>query len=160
MEEVWKQITDYPNYSISSFGNVKNMTTGKILKNNINTYGYLRVGLYKNDKAKTFLITRLVGEHFLNNFDPLLDIDHIDRNKQNNNINNLRSVSRSDNLRNRNKFGGCTSKYKGVYFYKQKCKWVAQVINNGKRKYLGCFDNEEEASKKYLDWNNENGFLV
>jgi hypothetical protein len=158
MEEIWKQITDYPNYSISSFGNVKNITTGRMLKNNNGINGYLLVGLYKNNKRKIFLISRLVGEYFLDNFNTSLDIDHIDRNPQNNNITNLRCVSRSENCRNKNKKGGCSSKYKGVHF--NKGKWVAKVRTNGKQMYLGCFENEEEAYKKYLDWNAENGYLV
>jgi hypothetical protein len=160
MEEVWKQITEYPNYSISNWGNVKNMTTDKILVNIKSTRGYLFVGLSKNGKRKMFLISRLVGEYFLDNFDPLLEIDHIDRNPQNNNITNLRCVNRSENQRNRNKWGGCTSKYKGVSFNKKSCKWKAQVKNNGKPLHLGYFDTEEDAYKKYLEWNAEKGYLV
>lgn len=159
MEEVWKQIIDYPNYSISNFGYVKNTRFDKILVNNKLRDGYLRVCLSKNGKQKCFLISRLVGEYFLDNFNPSLDIDHIDRNPQNNNINNLRCVNRSENCRNRNKWSGCSSKYKGVTKLKNG-KWVARVSNNGKKKHLGRFDTEEEASKKYLDWNAENGYLV
>jgi hypothetical protein len=160
MTEVWKIITEYPNYSISNFGVVKNIITDRILVNNKLRGGYLIIGLSKNGKRKRFLISRLVGEYFLDNFNPSLDIDHIDRDKQNNNINNLRCVSRSENNRNRNKNGSCTSKYKGVCFNKQNCKWKAYVKNNGKVIHLGLFENEEDASKKYLDWNAENGYLV
>jgi hypothetical protein len=160
MTEIWKQIIEYPNYSISNFGYVKNTRFDRILKNSKDGSGYLFVDLYKNGKRKWFKIARLVGEYFLDNFNPSLEIDHIDRDKQNNNISNLRCVSRSENCRNRNKKGGCTSIYKGVCFDKRECKWVAHVRNNGKKIYLGYFATEEEASKKYLEWNAENGFLV
>jgi len=158
MTEEWKQITEYPNYSISNLGNVRNKS-GKSLKGGYYN-GYKCVCLIKDKIRKDALISRLVGEYFLEGFNPNLEIDHIDRNKQNNNVSNLRCVSRSENMRNRNKFGGCSSNYKGVSFENRKCKWRAQVRTNGKKKHLGYFETEEEASKKYLDWNAKNGFII
>jgi len=159
MEE-WKPIVSHPNYSISNLGNVKNMTTGLMLKNKDNGIGYVIVSLSKNNSSNNFLVSRLVGEYFLEGFDPKLEIDHIDRNKQNNNINNSRCVSRSENIRNTRKRTGCVSKYKGVCFDKRRCVWWASVRNNGKSVYLGRVETEEDAYKKYLEYNTENGFLV
>jgi len=158
MEE-WKPIVSHPNYSISNLGNVKNMTTGRMLKNKDNGIGYVIVSLSKNNSSNNFLVSRLVGEYFLEGFDPKLEIDHIDRNKQNNNMSNLRCVSRSDNLRNKSKRTGCSSKYKGVYQLKNG-KWRSSGYNDGIVKYLGQFETEEDAYQKYLEYNTENGFLV
>ena len=158
--EDWKQINDYSNYTISNLGNVRNDKFGRIITGKCDTKGYNWVLLYKNSKPKKKYIHRLICEYFLDGFDPDLEIDHIDRNRQNNNLNNLRCVSRSENNRNRTKREGCSSKYKGVCFDKRRCKWKSAVRNNEKLIHLGYFETEEEASQKYLDWNNENGYLV
>ena len=70
-------------------------------------------------------------------------IDHEDRNKTNNNINNLRVVTNQQNHFNRN----C----KGYSWYKQSQKWMAYITVNGKRKHLGYFLLEEEARQAYLE---------
>ena len=46
-QEVWKDIVKYDNYEVSSFGNVKNKKTGRILKPN-NCGGYAAIGLPNN----------------------------------------------------------------------------------------------------------------
>ena len=157
MEE-WKPIVSHPNYSISNLGNVLNTSTNRKMMGGCRN-GYKFVNVWSNNTQKTYKIHRLVAEHFLDNFDPNLDIDHIDRNKQNNNVSNLRCVSRSDNLRNKSKRTGCSSKYKGVYQLKNG-KWRSSGYNDGIVKYLGQFETEEDAYKKYLEYNTENGFLV
>jgi hypothetical protein len=74
-------------------------------------------------------------------------IDHIDIDPTNNKIENLRVVNHSMNMRNKNKFKNCSSKYKGVSWDRN--KWKAQIRINGKTKHLGYFDNEEEAYLAY-----------
>ena len=64
-------------------------------------------------------------------------VDHIDRNKLNNHINNLRIVNRSENLKNTNSKCYC--------FHKQYNKYQVQLYINGKRKYFGLYETEEEA---------------
>lgn len=49
--EVWKQITNYDNYEVSTFGNVKNKKTNKIMKLSVKE-GYLQVGLVNLIKKK------------------------------------------------------------------------------------------------------------
>lgn len=156
MEE-WKIINDYPNYSISNFGNVKNNKKNKLLKGRLNRKGYLRVGLYNDvdkTKNKNFSIHRLVGDAFLENKDNKLSIDHIDRNKQNNNISNLRWATNEEQNRNQKKREGCSSIYKGVSFYKTTNKWVSSITINKKRVSLGYFKTEEEAKGAY------NNFII
>ena len=148
MEE-FKKIEEYENYEISNLGNVRNIDTGKILKPGKNNRGYYHVILYKNGTKTTFKIHRLVGFAFIPNPENLRDIDHIDRNKTNNSISNLRWVSQSNNLRNRPKFKNSSSKYMGVCFHKAAGKYKAQIRINNKNKYIGLYETEEEAGRAF-----------
>lgn len=82
---------------------------------------------------------------------PKLYIDHIDRNKANNRIENLREVSHAENMQNQ----GTTHKsnksgFLGVSWCKKQKKWVAQIGVNKIKKYLGAFEEKELAHKAYL----------
>lgn len=79
-------------------------------------------------------------------------VDHKDRNRFNNNIENLRELTKSNNNRNRDKIRKkTTSKYKGVTWNKTKKKWQAQITFNSKNIYIGRYDNEDEAGQAYND---------
>lgn len=98
--EEWKQYLDFSNYLISNKGRVRNVATNRILKPTLAS-GYLKVRLSKDGKAKDLLIHKLV--YALWNDEPYLEgrvmiIDHIDANKTNNCIENLRKVSNSENV--------------------------------------------------------------
>ena len=77
------------------------------------------------------------------------EIDHIDIDKTNNKIENLRVVNRSQNVRNKNKRKNCSSKYIGVNWCKNVNKWKASININNKLKHLGLFIIEEEAAEAY-----------
>lgn len=89
MKEIWKTISDFNNYEVSNLGNIRNITTGKVLKSSDNGRGYLKVILYQNNKKYTKKIHRLVAEAFLENPENLPQINHIDECKTNNSIENL-----------------------------------------------------------------------
>ena len=74
-------------------------------------------------------------------------LDHIDRDKDNNDILNLREVTHSQNARNKDKLKNATSRYCGVYWNKHKNKWQAQISLNGTTKSLGRFNSEKEAAR-------------
>lgn len=103
MEE-WRIIEENDNYSISNLGRVKNNLTGefRLIQNPIGTRLYYYVNLSKNGKVKKYNIHRLLAQAFIPNPNNLPLVDHIDRNKINNNLDNLRWCSHSDNQRNRN----------------------------------------------------------
>ena len=82
--ENWKVIVEYPSYSISSLGRVKNNTTNKVLKAVPNTFGYLQVRLYKEGQYKVFTIHQLVAAYFLPIPSGDLELNHIDEDKLNN----------------------------------------------------------------------------
>jgi len=98
--EVWKGIEKFKNYDVSSFGNIRNNKTNKILKYCANKKGYRMVTLCDNIR-KTITIHRLVACAFIENINNLPQIDHIDRNKTNNNVENLRWVTQQHNMWNK-----------------------------------------------------------
>ena len=81
-------------------------------------------------------------------------MDHIDNNRLNNDLENLRWITYSGNNRNIIKKNG-SSKYRGVCWDKINKKWKAQISIDGKVKHLGIFTNEEEASEIYEKKYNE-----
>ena len=88
MEE-WKDVKGYEGYyQISSYGRVKNIQTGQILKGDTNNIGYKRVWLYVPVK-KRFFIHRLVAFHFCEGYQENLVVNHKDGNKLNNIAENL-----------------------------------------------------------------------
>jgi HNH endonuclease len=77
-------------------------------------------------------------------------IDHIDTNRRNNNIENLREATNIQNSYNKRKQKGLTSQYKGVYLSQGKY-WQSSIMYNGKRIYLGLFATEKDAALAYND---------
>jgi hypothetical protein len=94
--EIWMKIDGYENYEVSSFGNVKNLKTGRILKP-YNRGGYYCVGLCKNSKLLTFNIHRLVAKTFIPNPENKQQVNHKDKNSLNNNLENLEWCSNKEN---------------------------------------------------------------
>lgn len=149
--EIWKDAKGYQgDYSISTMGVIKSMKSGKerILKLNL-VSGYYQVCLYLNGKPKNKNIHQLMAETFLGH-NPCgfkLVVDHIDTNKLNNCLSNLRIVtSRTNSNRKHLK---STSNFTGVSWHKTTKKWYSSIVIDGKKIHLGYFNNEEDASKYY-----------
>lgn len=105
MEEIWKTIEDYPNYMVSNMGRVKAINwhregKEKEMKPYTTYKGYLRLRLTKNGKSKQFQIHRLVAEAFIPNPDNKPQIDHINTDKTDNRVENLRWVTNKENCNN------------------------------------------------------------
>ena len=152
MEE-WKVLVNYPNYSVSNFGNIKNNKKDKLLSPSIHKSGYLTVQLFKNGIRKSLTLHRIIAEGFLGDFESKY-IDHIDRNKLNNKIDNLRAVTPAISALNRGIWG--KSKYKGAYFNEKRGDWRCQIRVNKKCISLGCFKTELEAAIAYNNYIEEN----
>jgi hypothetical protein len=150
MEE-FKIIKDYTNYSVSNFGNVKNNNTGKILKQPISN-GYTKVSLSNDGKLKHFLVHRLIALAFIPNPDNKPFVDHIDNDRLNNNIDNLRWCTNQENSCNRQLTSKNTSGYKGVNFYKTYNCWRAEIKLNGKSHHIGYYQNIEDAVKARCEY--------
>jgi len=75
-------------------------------------------------------------------------LDHINGDKKDNRIENLRPVSVAQNAQNAKISSRNTSGYKGVYWISSMKKWRVQITGNGgKIIHLGCFENLEEAAE-------------
>lgn len=99
-------------------------------------------------KRKRYLAHRLAW--FVSHGEwPAAEIDHINGEKTDNRIGNLRLATRSQNGRNTSMSPLNTSGYKGVTWRAARQKWVASIMVHRKWHYLGGFDRIEDAAKAY-----------
>ena len=140
-----QKIPGYPEYAADEQGNVYSLKFNKIrkMKPAYTGLGYIQVQLYVNGKAKACYAHRLVAKTFLKDYSEDLEVDHIDRCRNNNSLDNLRMVTVSENMQNID----C----KGYHLNKLNKKWQARISINGKGIYLGSYDTEEEAREAYLN---------
>ena len=121
---------------------------------NIGSHGYRTIMV----KYINYLSHRLVWLYHYGYF-PENEIDHIDQNKLNNHINNLREVSSTCNSRNCGNRKDNISGVKGVVPYKSRSKWRAHITVSGKMITLGYFVKFVDAvmaryeKEKELNWN-------
>ncbi len=111
----------------------KNTKAGSLCK----THGYVFIRLNKKAYRAHHLAWLYVNGVF-----PTLDIDHVDQQRHNNKLKNLREVTRSVNNYN-------TNKRKGYCFSKQKNLYRSYIVVDGKQKHLGYFTTEEQAKEAY-----------
>ena len=102
-QEIWKYIENFPQYQVSNLGRIlslKNPKKPKILKGRITKKGYHQVHLHDiNGKSYSKQVHRLVLETFSPKVDmKLLEVNHKDENKLNNNLSNLEWVTHTENV--------------------------------------------------------------
>lgn len=178
MQEIWKDIKGYEGlYQVSNLGRVKTLKAwngnkykkkyidvDKIIKPMKEKSGYLKVVLHNRNKKQNKRIHRLVAEAFIENPNNYKCINHIDSNKQNNDMNNLEWCTQKYNVvdavnKNLRKFT-----YKGKYnkyisFDKRYNTFSVNISMEGKRIHLGIFKNIKEAintRNEFLKSNNIN----
>jgi hypothetical protein len=157
--EVWKDIPEYEGlYQVSNLGNVRSLDRldsrgrkikGTVLKNAITSSKYFGVNLSKDNKKKTITVHSLVASAFLDHkpCGHKLVVNHIDINRENNNLYNLEIITQREN--SNLKHIKSSSKYVGVCWNKKIEKWQSHIYINGKLKYLGLFTDELEAAQAY-----------
>jgi len=145
MEEEFRLIIDFDNYEVSNFGNVRNIKTNRLLKPEKIKDGYIRFNLHKDSKVTHKQVHRLVAQAFLENIENKPSVYHIDNNKLNNNVENLRWATNQENQRNSKLSSKNTLGIKGVHFNKAAKKWHAQIQIDGIKIHLGYFENIEVA---------------
>ena len=130
--EIWKK---FGNIEVSNMGNLKtrNHPIGDYC--GTTSHGYRQVGI----KGKQYQVHRLVGHLFLglNLDDTKSQVDHINGNKTDNIVDNLRIVSHREN--NQNRVSHRNGRLFGATYNKRAKMWKAQIRIEGKRKFLGYF---------------------
>lgn len=112
-----------------------------------NGFGYLRITVL----GKQFYAHRLAWLYCYKVW-PKGEIDHINGNKQDNRIENLRDVTQQSNAQNKlTAHSRSKTQTLGVSWHKKAQKWQAHICVYKERKYLGLFDTIEKASEAYLN---------
>ena len=149
-------IKDYEGlYIVTDGGRVFSLKSGKELKSYQGKDGYFRICLYKNGVKHTHKLYQIVFYSFHPNIskDKGYEIDHIDNDKSNNSLSNLRKITSRENT--------AKSKHpkfrRGVRYFANIGKFGASISIEGESYHLGVFPNEEDASRAYYDalrnWN-------
>ena len=139
--------TEYSDYEISNLGNVRNKTTGFVLSPFPNTNGYLVVGIAK----KHIRVHRLIAQAFIPNPENKSDIDHINRIKDDNRIENLRWATKQENMQNvaiqkNNQLGH-------QYICPHTNGYIFQLVRNGVKysKFYKTLDDAVKGRDLYLE---------
>jgi len=157
--EEWRCVAEYEGlYEVSNLGRIRSLdhTTvdtkniersfkGRVLSLSTDSHGYNIKTLYLNGERCAFRLHRLIAQAFISNPNDLPYIDHVDGNKENNNINNLEWVTAQENTERYHSKIESSSKYNKVSFSPSHKKWIAQLLVDGKSIHIGSFDSEDDA---------------
>lgn len=111
--------------------------------------GYIQIYV----DGKLYLAHRIIMLLVNKSLSDNCQVDHIDHNRLNNKLNNLRAVSQSGNMRNSGRRSDSSTGVTGVVYHKQARKYMASIFIDGKRIYLGLFKTLGEAATARQDAN-------
>lgn len=154
MEEEYRIINGFEKYEVSNLGNVRNVRTQRLLNLCISN-GYYQVNLHGDKITKPIRVHRLVALAFIDNPDNKKFVDHIDSNKLNNNVTNLRWATPSENGQNRGIQKNSKSGVKGVFWENKAKKWRSQITIDGIKIHIGYFESIEDAKQSRINKANE-----
>lgn len=124
----------------------------------IDDKGYRRI-LFRFQKGETFKIrAHRLAWFIAYGVMPSFEIDHINQEKADNRLANLRDVTKAINQRNGTRKGNNTSGVPGVSWHKQRGKWCAQASADGKHYHLGLFDDLAAAESATRTFRAAHGF--
>lgn len=142
--ENWREVKGMPEIFVSDKGNIRSQKYK--IRLYVNPKGYV----VANINRKLYTLHRLIALTFIDRTDSNLVVDHINHNKEDNRVVNLRWCTVQENNRHTRKTNKkCTSQYKGVCYDKETNKWIAKIGLNYGRIYIGRYDSEEKAYEEY-----------
>lgn len=140
--EIWKQIPDLPGYSVSNKGRIKKDSTGQIMVQSKNG-GYCRITISKH-------IHRLVAQAFLDKpEESKCWVDHIDGDRSNNDVSNLRWVTPSENALSFGYHSRIKNKKRSVRATHLDGRTILFESRQAAAEYFGCSDSEILYGKVY-----------
>lgn len=138
-------------------------SNGKKMRGKVAGYankdGYVKIGLTLEDKFYVYLAHRLVWLYEHGEF-PNGHLDHINHDRDDNRITNLRMATHRENMRNQSMSSNNTTGHSGVSFQKSRGKYCAYVCVDYKKIHLGLFENIEDAAKAAREAREHYGFHV
>lgn len=137
---MYKDLFDYKDGALICKVSRGSLSAGGVA-GSLRSDGYIRVCI----NGKRIYAHRIVYEMHFGSIPDGVEIDHINGIRNDNRIDNLRAVSKSENQLNKAKYGNNSSGFTGVSLHTQSGKWVAQFMGN----YLGIFETFENASAAY-----------
>lgn len=164
--EIWRDIPNYEGYyQASNLGRIRSLDRtvvsrdgrerfyrGGMMNGSVNK-GYRQTTLRISGAGKTFKFSQIVAMAFLGH-EPkghTLVVDHINGDRSDNGVENLRIVSHRANISAcfRSDEDSFSSEYVGVNWDKKLSKWRSQIYHNGISTFLGLYDTELKASNAY-----------
>lgn len=146
----WIKTKRNANYSVNENGEVRNDRTGYIKKPYVNkANNYLTVDLYEGNKSRKVTIHRLVAEAFIPNPEGKPTIDHIDGNRQNNAVSNLRWATYSENNSRFDTVGVRSESIKVSHYAEQRRKRGGGHVAWGNVDMILYFDRIRDAADHF-----------
>ena len=143
------EVIGFPNYLIYEDGRVESKkregSKGGFLKPNIDPGRYSQVALWKDQKGKTMRIHRLVALHYIPNPENKRCVDHINRDRSDNRLENLRWATHCENNQNKGTDPKNKSGHKYVSYDKRDDVWKFQRKEKNKYKIQKYFKTKNEA---------------
>ncbi len=152
MKEEWKEISGYPNYMISNIGRVFSNRRNKLLKINLDRYGYPCVNLCRDGGYWDYpSIHRLVAFAFVEGYFDGAVVNHIDGIKQNSVASNLEWITHGDNVRHAVALGLRSRKFRiietgDMFWSVDSC---ARHIDGNSDAILRCLNGKQQTHKGY-----------
>lgn len=163
----YKDIKDYEGlYAVSGDGSVYSYKNKRVLKGLKGKNGYVYVGLCKNGIVRQYTVHRLVGEAFIPNPENKPEIDHINGDRQDNRVENLRWATKKENRRNpittermsakkrglpaKNKKKVIQSDMEGIFIKEYESIALAAEATNTRRTYISnCLAGRQKSANGY-----------
>ena len=140
-QELWTDIQNFHPYQISTKGNVRGYT-GRVMKPYLDPHGYFSFKLRKDGKYTKKYLHCLLAECFLPNPMNKPLVDHINRNRLDNRIENLRWCTTTENVWNTDRHD---QEMYGIYWYENRQSYLVKLKLHNKQRYVGWRKSLDDA---------------